>query len=54
MIFSIASKYYTPCEPLSRIPFEISEKLPHAFLVTQNSKEDYTGFPDFSMHFVSV
>jgi hypothetical protein len=34
--------------------FESSEKLLHALLITQISKEDYTDFPDFSMHFVSV
>jgi hypothetical protein len=30
---------------------ESSEKLLHALLITQISKEDYTDFLDFSMHF---
>jgi len=33
---------------------ENSEKLLHALLIIQISKEDYTDFPDFSMHFISV
>jgi hypothetical protein len=33
---------------------ESSEKLLHALLIIQISKEDYTDFPDFSMHFISV
>jgi len=33
---------------------ESSEKIVHALLMTQISKEDYTDFPDFSMNSISV
>ena len=34
MIFSIASKYYTPLASLSRIPFEISEKVQKSLITS--------------------
>jgi len=39
---------------MSSKKYEISKKKLHTLLNTQISKKDYTDFPDFSMHFISV
>jgi hypothetical protein len=41
-------------KPLSRKKMGSSEKLLHAPLITQISKDDYADFHDFSKCFVSV